>query len=248
MPTRRLEGPGAEAILLFSFGEEWRIGDATAPERALTRRESFAAGLHDTSVITEHDGLAHGMQVSLTPAGAYALFRVPLHELAHRTVPVDDVLGSYGQRLTEWLADAPDWPARFARLESALAPRLLDSRRPTPGVAWAWRRLRDSRGRVRIGPLGAELGWSRKRLNARFRDEIGLSPKSLARLLRFEHAADLLKGADRPSLTQLAVRCGFYDQSHLTNEFRRITGVTPASYAHSFGSATILQDTSPDRS
>jgi AraC-like DNA-binding protein len=79
--------------------------------------------------------------------------------------------------------------------------------------------------------LAEELGWSRKRIAARFRDEIGLPPKAVARLVRFERARELV---GTMPWGELAFECGFYDQSHMINEFRRITGRTPE---------TFLQDT-----
>ena len=123
-----------------------------------------------------------------------------------------------------------DWDARFALLDDTLGPRLADAH-PSREVAWAWRRLRATHGRVPIGTLAAELGWSRKRIVARFRDEIGLPPKAVARLLRFERAREL---AGTMPWGELAFECGFSDQSHLIAEFRRVTGRTPE---------TFLQDT-----
>lgn len=96
---------------------------------------------------------------------------------------------------------------------------------------WAWRRLRATHGRVAIGELAAELGWSRKRIVARFRDEVGLPPKAVARLLRFERARNL---AGTMPWGELAFEYGFSDQSHLIAEFRRVTDRTPE---------TFLQDT-----
>ena len=98
-------------------------------------------------------------------------------------------------------------------------------------MAWAWQRLRGTHGRVAIGELAAALGWSRKRIVARFRDEIGLPPKAVARLLRFEHARAL---AGTMPWGELAFECGFSDQSRLIAEFRLITDRTPE---------TFLQDT-----
>jgi AraC-like DNA-binding protein len=237
-PTRRREGPGAEVVVVLTFGPHWRIGDATRPERPPERLSSFTGGLRMTSVLTEHDGLSHGMQVSLTPPGAYALFGLPMHELADSTVPLTCLLGTEADRLVERLATMHAWPERFAALERALTGR-LDRGAPTPGVVWAWRRLVAAEGRVPVRELQAELGWSAKRLVRRCREEIGLTPKAVSRLLRFERAARLLERADRPALAAVAVDCGYYDQAHLTNEFRRIAGVTPSLYSRS---AAFLQD------
>ena len=82
-----------------------------------------------------------------------------------------------------------------------------------------------------VSQLAHELGWSRKRIVARFREEIGLPPKATARLLRFDRAQALAEGVERPDWTRIAVECGYYDQSHLINEFRAIAGVTPAAFA-----------------
>ena len=218
-PVRQREGPGTDVVVILTFEEHWLIDGE--------RRTSFIGGLHDRQVTTEHPGRSLGMQVNLDPLAARALVGGPLHELAHRTVPFEEILDPY---LVERLADAPDWDARFALLDDTLGRRLADVR-PSPEVAWAWRRLRATHGRVASGELAAELGWSRKRIVARFRDEIGLPPKAVARLVRFERAREL---AGTMSWGELAFECGFSDQSHLIAEFRRITGRTPE---------TFLQDT-----
>jgi AraC-like DNA-binding protein len=229
-PVRRREGPGVDVILCFSFGHEWRIGSATNPTRSPLRFGSFVAGLHEESVTTEHDGESHGLHVSLTPPGGYALLGLPMNELAGRTVDAAAVLG-HRESLAEELALLDDWPSRFALLDRALLRRLGRARPASSEVMWAWDQLARDHGRALVGDLCAELGWSRRRMASRFCEEVGLPPKRAARLLRFERAKALLEGAERPSLADIALESGFYDQSHLTNEFRRITGVTPATYA-----------------
>jgi AraC-like DNA-binding protein len=228
-PVRRREGPGVDAILLFSFGHEWRIGSAIDPSRPATRVTSFVAGLHEECVTTEHDGETRGLQVSLTPLGGYALLGVPMDALAGRTVDAAAILGARDS-LADQLAELSDWPARFALLDDVLRGRLGRARSPSSEVSWAWDQLTRGHGRVPVAELTRELGWSRRRIASRFREEIGLPPKRAARLLRFERARALLDAHRRASLAEVALASGFYDQSHLTSEFRRITGVTPTTY------------------
>jgi AraC-like DNA-binding protein len=218
-PLQRREGPGVSTVLVFAFEEHWLINGE--------RHTSFTGGLHEAQVTTEHPGRSLGLQVDLDPLAARALFGLPAHELANRTVPLDDVLSP---ELAERLANAGGWPDRFALLDEALTAALADAR-PSAEIAWAWGRLRSSHGRIPVGALCEELGWSRKRIVARFRDELGLPPKAVARLLRFERARSL---AGTMAWGELAYACGFADQSHLINEFRAITGRTPE---------TFLQDT-----
>jgi AraC-like DNA-binding protein len=215
-PVRQREGPGTDVVVILTFEEHWLVDGE--------RHTSFLAGLHEHQVTTEHPGRSLGMQINLDPPAARALVGAPLHELAHRTVPLEEALDA--PFLIERLADAPDWDARFAMLDAALAPRVAGAQ-PSGEVAWAWQRLRATHGRVAIGELAAELGWSRKRIVARFRDEIGLPPKAVARLLRFERAREL---AGTMPWGELAFECGFSDQSHLIAEFRRITGRTPETF------------------
>lgn len=218
-PVRRREGPGAAVVVILSFGEEWLIDDE--------RYVSFVAGLRDTQVTTEHAGRSHGMQINLAPPSAHMLLALPMHTLAHREVPLEDVLPGL---LVDQLHEAPDWSARFDLLDGFLTARLADARPPSTGVEWAWRRLCDTGGRVAIGALAEELGWSRKRLVARFREQVGLPPKAVARLLRFERARALAERADRPGWAEIALDCGYYDQSHLINDFRAVTGRTPETF------------------
>jgi AraC-like DNA-binding protein len=226
-PMRRREGPGSSVVLIISFGHEWRIGDALRPSAPFERLTSFVGGLRASSVLSEHAGRSEGMQVNLAPLAAHALFRVPMHELSGAVVPVDALLGQNANALVERLHNASSWDERFALVETALGTRLEDAA-PTRGVEWAWRRIFETQGRVRIGALCDELGWSRRRLAATFREEIGLAPKVVARLVRLERAVELAQSGR--AWAQVAYLSGYYDQSHLVNEFREITGTTPAAF------------------
>jgi transcriptional regulator GlxA family with amidase domain len=103
-----------------------------------------------------------------------------------------------------------------------------------PEVDWAARELARRRGRGSVGDLAGTIGWSTRHLNTRFREQVGATPKAVARLLRFEHAVELLPTGE--SLSVIAFRCGYYDQAHLNRDFREFAGCTPVEY---------LQETSP---
>ena len=220
VPMVRREGPGRDVVLLISFGEEWSIDGE--------RLTSFAAGLRDRQVTTRHEGRCHGIHVNVSPPAARRLFGVPLHELAYRQVPLENVLAE--PFLAEQLHDEDGWEERFRLLDRVLARRLAVSPPASWEVEWAWRRLVESHGGVRVGALAEALGWSRKRLVARFREEVGLPPKTAARVLRFERACELAERGERPDWARIALEAGYYDQSHLINDFRAIAGRTPETF------------------
>jgi AraC-like DNA-binding protein len=217
-PFRRTEMPSGEVHVILSFGPAVR-----APER----RTSFVAAPHTEHVVVEDDGEQHGVELRLTPLGAHRLLAVPMHELANQTVPVADVAGRWGEELVERLRDAADWTARFALLDALLAGRLDAAPRLAPEVEHAWWRLGGA-DRLSVAALAGEVGWSPRRLQHCFREQAGLPPKAFARILRFQRAARLLQRPDGPSLCEIALGCGYYDQAHLNRDFRAFAGCTPS--------------------
>jgi AraC-like DNA-binding protein len=222
---REIETPFGGLPLIVSFGPTLRVSGHRGVGGGNFR--SFVAGLQEGWVVTEYAGESAGVQANLTPLGAFQLlFGPPMFELANRTIGLEDLLGPEGRRLGERLGAAATWNERFALLGLTLCERLACAKPPSEPVAWAWQQLQSTGGRVRIGALAETMGCSRKHLVARFREQIGLPPKSVARILRFERAKKLLaRSGARP--LDVALACGYFDQSHLIRDFRELSGTTP---------------------
>ena len=95
-----------------------------------------------------------------------------------------------GRKLVQRIGDAPDWPARFALIDAAIRARLADAAPVDAGVEWSLRRITASGGTTMISDLAGELGWSHRRLIARYRDVVGLPPSGRAdRALRATRSA-----------------------------------------------------------
>jgi AraC-like DNA-binding protein len=221
-PLCRREVPTGDVTLILSPGSKLDLPDG--------RHSSFVAALHDSHTLVRHDGFQEGIEVRLTPLGARALFGLPTHELTNRVVELDVVLGGSGDELVARLWDADSWERRFAVLDEVIATRMQRAPRPESELAWAWGRMRSSGGRANVSGLVDELGWSHRRLIARFREGIGLAPKTLGRVLRFERVSRLLQAVQEPRLAEVALDCGYYDQAHLNRDFREFTGTTPGEY------------------
>lgn len=234
--VRRLQVPFTGLPLIISFGPVIDVAPTGAPERG-RRVTSFLAGLHDHAVVTAYEGPQAGVQADLTPLGAAVLFSGQAAEAANHVVDLADLLGAEAERLSERLALSPDWAARFDLLDAALTARLAIARRPAPAVRHALARILASHGGVPIARLADEAGWSRKHLAARMRAELGLAPKTLARIARFERAVGLIGAAT--SLADLAAACGYADQAHLGHEFRALAGTTPGAYAAALGTGGL---------
>jgi AraC-like DNA-binding protein len=230
--TRRRKSPTGNATLIINFGPPFRLLASRRPDVPVQPRDAFVAGLHDSPVVIEATGDSHCVQVDLRPLGAFLVLGQPMEALTDQIVELEDILGPMARQLRAQLYDAGDWPSRFALLDATIAGRLGAARPPSAAVAWAWRELHRCDGRVSVGVLTEALGCSRQHLIRRFHEQVGLPPKRLARILRFNHVLRLLERGDAPDWAELALRCGYYDQAHLNRDFRHFAGCAPGDFLH----------------
>jgi AraC-like DNA-binding protein len=199
---------------------------------------SPVSGLCDAPMAYEQTGRERGVIVELTPLGARALFGLPLRELTNTSVDLADLMGSRAHLLAERLAEARDWPQRFRVLDDRLTAWMRDGPGLAAPVQGAWQQLVRSAGRTRISALAEQVGWTRQHLSSRFRDQVGLSPKTAARIVRFRRAVRLGTGPNPLPWAAVAATCGYADQAHLNLDFRSLSGLTPTglvTFDHSRG-------------
>lgn len=227
--SRRREVPHAGCVLIINIENRLGVSDPARPER-MGRYHAFFAGLCSGYVVTESSGRAGGIQMNLTPIGAQLIAGMPAHELANRVIHLEDVFGPGAVELTNRIETAPDWETRFDLVEAHIFKRLASARRVDEGVAWAYSQLGQSNGLVSIGALSSALGWQHRRLIERFRQDVGLPPKQVARIMRFSRAAEMLDSQENPCLADIAAVCGYFDQAHFSREFREFAGSTPSQF------------------
>ncbi|ESX74140.1 AraC family transcriptional regulator [Mesorhizobium sp. LSHC420B00] len=226
---RVIEYASLTVPLVISFAEPFAIGLGRDPGDN-DRFASFAAGLYAGPVVIESFGGACCVQINFTPLGARRFFGRPMSELTDRMVGLDDVLGVGGVALRERLGNAPDWSSRFAIAEAFVADRLATTDGTQAEIVWAYETIVSTSGRTRISTLAEKLGWSRKHLAGKFSDAVGVGPKTLSRIVRFNHALCLSRKANS-DWADIAADCGYADQAHLVREFRDLAGVTPTTVA-----------------
>ena len=173
------------------------------------------------------------MQLDFTPLGAYRFFGGTVVDLAARMVDIGDVLGREGRQLRERLGATCGWQNRFDLIEDFVADRA--SHLPSPEIEFAYHRLARTSGGARITALAKEIGWSRKHLVDRFRSEIGLAPKPIARMMRFHQACRLARSGTVSGWARIAAESGYADQAHLAREFSALAGETPTAWARRLG-------------
>ena len=209
---------------------ELREGNLVAEVDGRQQRGNLVAGLAPSGVrfYGRSDREFECLQLRLTPTVAHAVLGAS-GELSQTVVDLAHLWGRDAKRIQEQLCAARSWDDRFALAAAAIGRRHEAGRAVDPEVAFAWRRLVVSRGRIRVERLAAEAGWSRKRLWTRFRSQIGLTPKHAAQLIRFDAAAHRLAAGESAAL--VAANTGYVDQSHLHRDIVAFTGMTPRAVA-----------------
>lgn len=163
--------------------------------------------------------------VRLRPGAATALLGVPLGEATDVETPLDELVGRRGRSFAETVRGAPSLDAALGAAESVVSGWLGAGDRPaSPAVA----ALLSSRGKRPVADVAKDLGWSLRRLERVFRDEVGLPPKLFARIVRLNAALASLPEEGRVDLVDVALDCGYFDQSHLLRDFRLLVGASPA--------------------
>lgn len=225
---RRIEPAAMDVVVIVGYGADalWRIA---APSKPAGSHRAFAAGLAMRPLTASSDRPFGCLEIRLPPTVARALFRT--------TIPGSDgaidLAELFGRSATDPLIDSAAKEsdprrlvAEFVRL---LACRLADDSTHVPSEThWAWRRIVQSRGRISVRSLADEIGWSERHLTGRFRSDIGLAPKAAARLVRFSLAYRRVLASNGP-LASIAADTGFSDQSHMSREFKVLSGASPAA-------------------
>ncbi|MFD6983456.1 helix-turn-helix domain-containing protein [Streptomyces sp. NPDC059956] len=224
----RLEAPDGCVYLVLGFAEPLTL--LRGPEQAETSHTSLLCGPQQQAGLGTHHGRIHGIEIAFTPWAASALFRVPMHQLTDTVVVPEQLSLPWLSRLHGRLAASGTWCRSFALLDRALAARAAGD--PPAGAAeirQAWNHLSGCGGRTTVQGLAEATGWSARRLQQRFREQIGLTPKAAVRIIRLQHALRLLQTS--ASLSQVADSCGYFDQSHLNRDFSLLTGGSPRDFS-----------------
>jgi AraC-like DNA-binding protein len=224
--------PSGQSQLLINLGPPQYRVEPGPPEKRVPFVDVWYSGLHQGPIDTE---APHGnalLGVAFSAHGTFPWLGERMDTLSDRIIALADALGDGALTLRERLLNTPSLEARFKCVERWLLARLKPRTIVHPAVRWAVDRIAATGGKIPIEELATQTGFTRKHLGNLFQQQVGVSPKSLARIHRFRGAIALLNTADgQVPWAALAEQYGFYDQSHLINEFRRFTGFSPGELA-----------------
>lgn len=227
-PGIHLGLPSSNIDLIISLGRSIELIQMPNSLQGPSPFAALVSGLRDVPAMVRRSDEAFGLHVFIKPLGLRAILGVGSAEISSSVVHLSDIWGTRTGDLIEMLRAAGTWQQRFAILDQAFCSK-LNPIKPQSEISWAWKRLIRTHGAVSIRQLADEVGYSRRYFSERFRDAIGVTPKSAARVLRFERACRLIVDKQL-SLAYIATACGYFDQPHLTREWYALAGCSPKAW------------------
>ena len=171
------------------------------------------------------------LSIQFFPHSVALFFDLPINELTNETLDTSAIIGRQAHELEEQLHDLPSLDDKVKHIEKFLLRRLNRKQE------YIWKRvchniqlINQHNGMITPDQLASEACLSRKQHERIFRQMVGLSPKQFLKVIRFQYAIYAHQQYPFESLTELAYRCGYYDQSHMINDFHELSGITPRQY------------------
>lgn len=217
----------------------WASKNAAAPRTKIVFPDGCAdiivteTSVHVAGPMTtaEHVRLAPNAVVTgirFHPGAAASALGVSADEMVNAAVPLGGVWGSAGDQATSNLNSATSARERLGLLAQTMTSR-LSSLRPPDDISIAAGRTLSHQPEIPLAEMASQLGLSERQLRRRIQESVGYSPRTLARIMRFQLFLAAKDENSAASLADLAVSTGYADQPHLTRECRALTGLTPAA-------------------
>lgn len=188
------------------------------------------AGPTAAPVLVRLAGDVQGLSVTVRPGAAAAVLGLPARELAGAKLRLEDIWRD-APELLEQVAEAKAPARQAAAVQRALQRRLRDRDRiPSRQAAAAARWIANTAGRGSLREAADAIGVGERRLQQLFSTHVGLSPAAWGRVARLHACLKALREQPTPRWAELALDMGYYDQSHLANEFKSLCGLSPSLF------------------
>lgn len=210
--------------LILNFGAQFKEHKENGQQERQPLR--FLVGQMTRPIVISQTGRVDLIGVRFHPGGTLPFFRIPMHEVTNRVVELRALSRDLEREVTRRVADAPSLPLKIEALEDLLMQRANNFRGDSWLIGLAAMIVK-SGGQVSLDGLSRDAGVSSRHLERRFLRDVGVGPKLLCRILRFQQT---FRAVDRndPGWASVAVDCGYYDQAHLIRDFRQFAEQTPS--------------------
>jgi AraC-like DNA-binding protein len=194
--------------------------------------EALLIGPWDEPVVISSEARKTGtIGIEFTPHGAYRFARINFGELLNRIYYLREVYGPAAKKIEERMLDVEDPAAKAGLFQEFLISQMGNVNAGESIIDYAVGRIVSTCGMLEIKELERLTGYSKRYLSLLFHQHIGLSPKTLAAIARFQMFYKLWAAMGTPDFYKNDLNNYYYDQPHFIKEFKRFTGYSPKLYA-----------------
>lgn len=198
--------------------DEW----STPPEYTIL-------GMHTGPYKVWFKGKVKVFAIRFKPEGIYSVFGVPASTFKETYEDMSQVLGNGFHDFCHRIKEEKDVTSMIERTEVYLLKNLRRNKVQMSYVNLAAELIRQSKG-IRIEDLPGRVFISQRQLEREFKSKVGISPKHYLRITRINEVVRLLDKDHTMDLTSVAYHCGYFDQAHFINDFKKITGEKPTIF------------------
>jgi AraC-like DNA-binding protein len=188
------------------------------------------AGVRSNFFVIDTSQPATLLSVYFKVGAGPAIFNLSAQELLNTHITLETLWQQKAVDLYHRLLEASSTRLRFQILEAALLQRLQTTKPQHHAVKYALQVFQQTYLTQSMADVAEQIGLSQTRFIQVFREAVGLTPKKFARIHRFREALHLIAEDNPYEWVDIALRCGYFDQAHLINEFRTLAGITPTTY------------------
>ncbi len=224
--------PNGDVEILIDFHDTQQyIYDNETLKEIQACHHVWASGLRTEPITIPAGNKSEMMVVSFKKGKAAPFFPFPMEEIKDSVVDADLVWGVEFGMLRERLLEIKDINPRFRLVEHFLTQMVRSHLGVNPCVEFAVSEMTERPNAISIARMNEKIGYSQKHFAEMFRREVGVTPKSYLRIMRFQRAVRTIDAVTEIDWGRIALDCGFYDQSHFINDFKHFSGFTPEQYA-----------------
>lgn len=226
----RMLPDGSSELIVDLTDTPKRWFDADDVRRFTSFRDSWVSGQHRRHIIVEGAKNSCMIGAHFRPGGAHPFFGLPMCELNDSVVETEHLWSRSIDGLRDRLLSARSVEERFSLLDDALLLRARGRLRPDRELIYVLEKLATHPGRNSIREVAEDIGVTQKRLVSLFRQKVGLTPKLMARVFRFQRVIRELERVSRVSWSFIALDAGYFDQAHFIRDFQSLSGMNPSQY------------------
>ncbi len=223
--------PAPQAEMVFTYGDERSSYSVIGNSEEHLSSDYAVSGFFTKKASYRNNGNLGVIMVGFKPWGIQPFIGFSISELTNENLDIKDVHPAKLRTMEDELRTARTDEARISIIEKFLTS-ILRPGKPDLLINESVKQISLSNGQIPVHELAKTFHLCEKQFKRRFIRTVGITPKLFSRLVRYQYILSLMDN-QQVKLLDLAIRTGFYDESHFIKEFEEFTNTSPKSYLKS---------------